>query len=62
MATPLTRWIKKYKYLIRNVVRVRREPTLLFGVVKRIRTARHDQLNIYTDNKSYQNPFAFTDG
>jgi hypothetical protein len=24
--------------------------------------ARHYQLNIYTDNKSYQNPFAFTDG
>jgi len=29
---------------------------------KWIRTARHYQLNIYTDNKSYQNPFAFTDG
>ena len=29
---------------------------------KGIRTARHYQLNIYTDNKSYQNPFAFTDG
>ena len=28
---------------------------------KWIRTARHYQLNIYTDNKSYQNPFAFTD-
>ena len=30
--------------------------------VKWIKTARHYQLNIYTDNKSYQNPFAFTDG
>ena len=29
---------------------------------KWIRTARHCQLNIYTDNKSYQNLFAFTDG
>ena len=29
---------------------------------KWIRTARHYQLNIYTDNKSYQNPFAYTDG
>ena len=29
---------------------------------KWIRTARHYLLNIYTDNKSYQNPFAFTDG
>ena len=29
---------------------------------KWIRTARHYQLNIYTENKSYQNPFAFTDG
>ena len=29
---------------------------------KWIRTARHYQLNIYTDNKSYQKPFAFTDG
>ena len=29
---------------------------------KWIRTARHYQLNIYTNNKSYQNPFAFTDG
>jgi len=29
---------------------------------KWIRTARHYQLNIYTDNKSYQNPFALTDG
>ena len=29
---------------------------------KWIRTARHYQLNFYTDNKSYQNPFAFTDG
>ena len=29
---------------------------------KWIRTARHYELNIYTDNKSYQNPFAFTDG
>ena len=29
---------------------------------KWIRTARHYQLNIYTDNKSFQNPFAFTDG
>ena len=29
---------------------------------KWIRTARHYQLNICTDNKSYQNPFAFTDG
>jgi len=29
---------------------------------KWIRTARHYQLNIYTGNKSYQNPFAFTDG
>ena len=29
---------------------------------KWIRTARHYQLNIYTDNKLYQNPFAFTDG
>jgi hypothetical protein len=29
---------------------------------KWIRTARHCQLNIYTDNKSYQNPFALTDG
>ena len=29
---------------------------------KWIRTARHYQLNIYTDNKSYQNPFTFTDG
>ena len=29
---------------------------------KWIRTARHCQLNIYTVNKSYQNPFALTDG
>ena len=29
---------------------------------KWIRTARHYQLNFYTDNKSCQNPFAFTDG
>ena len=29
---------------------------------KWIRTARHYQLNICTDNKSYQNPFPFTDG
>ena len=29
---------------------------------KWIRTARHYQLNIYMDNKLYQNPFAFTDG
>ena len=29
---------------------------------KWIRTARHYQLNIYTDNKLYQTPFAFTDG
>ena len=29
---------------------------------KWIRTARRYQLNIYTDNKPYQNPFAFTDG
>ena len=29
---------------------------------KWIRTAKHYQLNIYTDNKLYQNPFAFTDG
>ena len=29
---------------------------------KWIRTARRYQLNIYTDNKSYQNHFAFTDG
>ena len=29
---------------------------------KWIRTARHYQLNIYTDNKSYQNPFALADG
>ena len=29
---------------------------------KWIRTARHYQLNIYTDNKLYQNPLAFTDG
>lgn len=28
---------------------------------KWIRTARQYQLNIYTDNKSYQNPFALTD-
>ena len=26
------------------------------------RTARQYQLNVYTDNKSYQNPFALTDG
>ncbi len=29
---------------------------------KWIRTARLYQLNIYTHNKSYQNPFALTDG
>ena len=29
---------------------------------KWIRTARQYQLNIYTDNKSYRNPFAFADG
>lgn len=29
---------------------------------KWIRTARQFQLNIYTDNKSYQNPFALADG
>ena len=29
---------------------------------KWIRTARHYQLNIYTDNKSSQNPFALADG
>ncbi len=29
---------------------------------KWIRTARHYLLNIYTDNRAYQNPFAFTDG
>ena len=29
---------------------------------KWIRTAKRYQLNIYTDNKPYQNPFAFTDG
>ena len=29
---------------------------------KWIRTARHYLLNIYTDNKSYQNPFALADG
>ena len=29
---------------------------------KWIRTARHYQQNIYTDNKLYQNPFAFTNG
>jgi hypothetical protein len=29
---------------------------------KWIRTARHYQLNIYTDSKLYQNPSAFTDG
>ena len=29
---------------------------------KWIMTARQYVLNIYTDNKSYQNPFAFTDG
>ena len=29
---------------------------------KWIRTARHYELNIYTDNKSYQNPFALADG
>ena len=29
---------------------------------KWIRTARHYQLNIYTHNKSYQNPFALADG
>ena len=29
---------------------------------KWIRTARHYELNIYTHNKSYQNPFALTDG
>ena len=29
---------------------------------KWIRTARHYQLNIYTDNKSYKNPFALADG
>ncbi|WP_256387397.1 hypothetical protein [Prevotella sp. P5-92] len=27
-----------------------------------VRTARLYQLNIYTHNKSYQNPFALTDG
>jgi hypothetical protein len=29
---------------------------------KWIRTARHYELNIYTDNQSYLNPFAITDG
>ena len=29
---------------------------------KWIRTARHYELNIYTDNYSYQNPFALADG
>ena len=29
---------------------------------KWIRTARHYELNIYTDNKSYLNPFALADG
>ena len=29
---------------------------------KWIRTARHYLLNIYTHNKSYQNPFALADG
>ena len=29
---------------------------------KWIRTARHYLLNIYTDNKSYQNPFALAHG
>ena len=29
---------------------------------KWIRTARHYKLNIYTDNKSYHNPFAIADG
>jgi hypothetical protein len=29
---------------------------------KGIRTARQFQLIIYTDNKSYQNPFALADG
>ncbi len=29
---------------------------------KWIRTARHYELNIYTDNKSYQTPFTFADG
>jgi len=29
---------------------------------KWIRTARHYELNIYTHNKSYQNPFEITDG
>ena len=29
---------------------------------QRIRVARLYQLNIYTHNKSYQNPFALTDG
>ena len=29
---------------------------------KWIRTARHYELNIYTDNQSYQNPFTLTDG
>ena len=29
---------------------------------KWIRTARHYQLNIYTDNMSYMNPFALADG
>ena len=29
---------------------------------KWIRTARHYQLNIYTDNESYQNPFAIAGG
>ena len=29
---------------------------------KWIRTARHYELNIYTHNHSYQNPFTLTDG
>ena len=29
---------------------------------KWIRTAKHYQQNIYTDNKLYQTPFGFTDG
>ena len=29
---------------------------------KWIRTARHYELNIYTDNQSYLNPFALADG
>ena len=29
---------------------------------KWIRTARHYELNIYTDNKSYLNPFVLADG